>query len=128
MTKDDEAFVSKLESGQLDAATFDHRQHLRAAYLMLEHDDFITALYRLSNALRQLVASVGAADKFNVTTTVAFMSLVAQSMHATPTATFEQFLQRHPELMSSDVLKPWYTAAELDAQRARQSFVLPRRN
>jgi hypothetical protein len=123
--QDDALFLHRLESGQLDAAQFDHTQHLRAAYLMLERDDFVTALYRLSNAIRQLAANAGASDKFNVTTTVAFMSLVAQSMYRTSTTNFESFLKQHPALTSATALKPWYTPDELETEAARQSFALP---
>ncbi|GHD99477.1 hypothetical protein U879_08140 [Defluviimonas sp. 20V17] len=113
------------EAGSVDAAAFHHEQHVRVAFDLLRKYDFIDAAATYAKGLRAIAASAGAPEKFNLTITYAFLSLIAERLAASPDATFEAFVSQNPELLSKHLLEQWYGRERLRGPLARSVFLLP---
>ena len=119
--------IERLETRSIEPAGFGHRQHLQAAYELLGREPFLDAAVRYSRAIDGFARSAGAADKFNLTMTVAFLSLIAERMAARPYPSYAAFLDANPEL-TADALTPYYSSTRLKSPLARRTFLLPDRS
>jgi hypothetical protein len=111
--------------GEIDAAAFPHREHVRMAYEMLRRYDFAETLLHYSRALRVMAEKAGKPQAFNQTVTIAFLSLIAERMQAEEEADFAAFANAHPELFDKGVLLRWYPSGRLSSDAARRTFLLP---
>lgn len=116
------------EAHRLDARGFTHADHIGVACCMLQKYDFLEAALRYGRALKDIAAAAGAPDKFNVTITLAFLGVLAERMAATPHDSFEEFLERNPDLLSRSLMKTWYSDARIRSGRSRRMFLMPDRN
>lgn len=126
MKKQYSELLVQFETFELDPANFGHRQHLQLAYEMLHKYGYVDACSRYANAINTIASRAGAPEKFNVTITFAFLSLIAERVHATKASGFEEFLAKNPDLMSRNVLNRWYSNEQLGSDFARTHFLLPR--
>ena len=69
--------------------------------------------------------AAGAAQKFNTTITLAFLSLIAERMQASAHDDFAGFIEENEDLLASDVLSRWYSKERLASDTARRVFLLP---
>ncbi len=113
------------EAHAIDNATFGHAEHVQVAYDLLRKYDFIDAAAIYAKGIRALAANAGAPDKFNLTITYAFMSLIAERLSKTQADDFESFAQENADLMAKTVLNQWYSSERLNTQLARDIFLLP---
>ena len=113
------------EAHAIDNARFGHAEHVQVAYDLLRKYDFIDAAAIYAKGIRALAANAGAPDKFNLTITYAFMSLIAERLANTQANDFKSFAQQNSELMAKSVLNQWYSAERLNTQLARDIFLLP---
>ena len=127
MTTDDSNLLSEFEAFEIDPAEFGHRQHLQVAYEMLQKYGFLDTTTRYANTIGTIAASAGAPEKFNVTITLAFLSLIAERVHATGQAGFDEFLAQNEDLLSKNILDRWYSSEQLQSDFARTHFLLPDR-
>ena len=116
-----------LERGTLDPASFGHAEHVAAAFELLGRYPFLHAVTKYADGVRALTAMAGAPDKFNLTMTLGFMSLIAERRAAAEYATFEAFARGNADLLSANTLRPWYTAERLRSAAARETFLMPDR-
>lgn len=121
------SFIERLEARSIEPAGFGHREHLQAAYELLEREPFLDAAVRYSRAIDGFARSAGAADKFNLTMTVAFLSLIAERMAARPYPSCAAFLAANPGL-GADALAQYYSGTRLASALARRTFLLPDRS
>lgn len=117
--------VERFEHLQIAPGAFRHRDHVEAAYAMLRKYPFLEATARYARIIRTMAANAGASDKFHVTITVAFMSVIAERMESTEHRDFETFSRANPELFSRDLLSRFYPRSRLESDVARKIFVLP---
>jgi hypothetical protein len=120
----DDELVSSFTNGQIDAASFDHRAHLRTAYCLLARNPFLEACVAMRDGLQRLAEKVGKPGLYHETITVAFMSLVSERMGLAPGAGWELLLSRNPDLLDRKVLERFYLPATLASPVARARFVL----
>ncbi|SDX30319.1 hypothetical protein SAMN05444358_104216 [Ruegeria halocynthiae] len=113
------------EAHAIDDTKFGHAEHVQVAYDLLRKYDFIDAAATYAKGIRALAASAGAPDKFNLTITYAFMSLIAERLAMTQADDFESFARDNEDLMVKAVLNQWYTTERLNSQLARGIFLLP---
>ena len=111
--------------GEIAAADFPHREHVRMAFEMLKRHDFAEAVLHYSHALRGMAARAGQPQAFHQTITVAFLALIAERMAAGVGADFADFAARNAELFDRALLERWYRREQLASPLARESFVLP---
>ena len=117
--------LERFVRGQLDAADFPHREHVRMAFEMLRRHDFAKTAWLYSRALRLMTARVGKPEAFNQTTTIAFLSLIAERMERGGAPDFAAFVRAHPEMLDKRALSRWYRPDQLATEIARRTFVLP---
>ncbi len=126
MTKPRYADVTiAFEAHAIDNAMFGHAEHVQVAYDLLRKYDFIDAAAIYAKGIRALAVNACAPDKFNLTITYAFMSLIAERLSKTQADDFESFAQENADLMAKTVLNQWYSSERLNTQLARDIFLLP---
>jgi hypothetical protein len=129
MVTDDE-LLQAFESGREPEGGFNHREHLRVAWLYLRRDPWPVALGRFAEGLKRLALALGQPGLYHETITVAYFLLIHQRMAGGPVAAgFEAFLAHHPDLLGwkPSILDRYYDAATLDSELARRVFVMPDR-
>jgi hypothetical protein len=124
---EDIADLARFVRGELDAAAFPHREHVRMGFEMLRRLDFAETAYRYSLALRTMVARAGRPEAFHQTTTIAFLSLIAERLLCVDVADFAAFERASPDLMDKSALAQWYRPERLTMAAARRTFLLPDR-
>jgi hypothetical protein len=130
---DDAVYLRQFEERTLPFQQWTHRAHVKIAYLYLQKHPFDVAL----DKMRTGVKAFNAANKvpetpdrgYNETTTCAFMHLVAATMQAygeaMPTPTADAFCDTHPQLMTRNVLRLFYSPQRRMHPDAKTRFVGP---
>lgn len=117
--------LQRFVHGQIGAADFPHREHVRMAFEMLRHHDFAESVLHFSRALRDMAARAGRPQAFNQTITVAFLAVIAARMPQAAAADFAAFAAQNPDLFDRALLHRWYRPEQLTSALARGSFLLP---
>lgn len=125
----DEEFLRRFLACALEPSDFDHRGHLRAAWLVLRHHPVDEAVEHTCDGIARLAAKFGAPGKFNRTMSEALVRLMAHGGAADPGASLDEFLGAHPEFDSDvrGVLARHYSDDRLHSPEARARFVAPDR-
>ncbi len=111
--------------GEIAAASFPHREHVRMAFEMLRRHDFAETVLHYSQALRAMAQRAGKPQAFNQTVTIAFLSLIAERLDGGGWSDFAAFALDNPDLLAKGMLARWYRPERLASERARRTFVLP---
>lgn len=124
-----EITIERLESGDVEPGNFDHRQHVKAAWLYLDRYPVTDAIARYSSALKRLTIKLGVPGKYHETITWFYMLVIAQRRAAMPAADWPGFRDANPDLFAREdnVLYRYYSRDALGSDDARESFVLPDR-
>lgn len=117
--------LERFVRGEIDPATFPHREHVRIAFEMLKRHDFPETVLRYSRTLRAMAEKAGRPQAFHQTVTIAFLSVIAERMESGGAADFAAFAQANPELLDKSILERWYRPERLASEIARRIFVLP---
>jgi hypothetical protein len=117
--------LARFMRGEIDAADFPHREHVRMAFEMLRRLDFAESVWRFSRTLRLMAVKAGKPQAFSQTVTIAFLSLIAERMELSRPADFSAFARDNPEVFDKEVLARWYPREQLAAEITRRVFVLP---
>lgn len=117
--------LRRFEAHDVEAAKFDHEQHVRAAFEMLRRYGFLEASMRYVAAIQAIATEAGVPEKFNLTITLAFLALIAERASRAPDCDFDEFIARNPDLLSKAVLDRWYSPERLQSDLARRQFLLP---
>ncbi|MFC5548109.1 hypothetical protein [Massilia aerilata] len=118
----DQDFIDAFAAGRLAPEGFDHRAHLRAAFLLLRSRPFLEACIAMRDGLQALAGKLGKPDLYHETVTVAFMALVAERGTE---GDWDGFIGQHPELCRLGLLDGWYSKALLASGAARKTFAMP---
>jgi len=125
LSKNYAELVRSFEDCNIDASAFGHMDHIGVAYEMLRNYDFLNASVKYSECINTIATRAGAAQKFNITITLAFLSLIAERMEATRHETFDDFIEQNQDLLSDSVLAKWYSPERLRSDLARTIFLMP---
>ena len=118
--------LQRFVRGEIRAADFPHREHVRMAFEMLRQHDFAESVLHYSRTLRAMASRAGKPQAFNQTITVAFLAVIAQRMAAAPPgADFAHFAADNPDLFDRALLARWYRPEQLASPLASRAFVLP---
>lgn len=120
----DREFVEALEACTLPSELFDHREHVRLAWLYLRDAPLLEALPRFIASLKRYAGSLGASAKYHETITYAFMLLINERMQRVASDSFEDFANAHADLFGP-ILKRYYREETLASPLARTTFVMP---
>ncbi len=129
----DEEFLAAFEQLTLPFAQWTHRAHVKVAYLYLLAHPFEEALTRMRRGIKAYNAHnkvpEGPTSGYNETTTHAFLHLIAATMSAygaaMPTENAEKFCDTHPQLMTRNVLRLFYSPQQRMHPLAKSQFVEP---
>jgi hypothetical protein len=134
MRMDDAELLKAFESLTLPFDQWAHRSHVRVGYLYLRASaTFEDALVRMRMGVKRFNAAHHVPETphrgYNETTTHAFLHLIAATMRAYgethPAATSDAFCDVHPQLMTRDVLRLFYSPQRRMDPGAKTRFVEP---
>lgn len=125
MTSAEREALERFMRGEIDAASFPHREHVRMAFAMLQRHDFAESVLHYSRALRAMAARAGKPEAFHQTVTVAFLSLIAERLAGGQWDDFATFARDNPDLLDKHTVARWYRPERLTSERARRTFLLP---
>ena len=129
ITNEDRKFLKDIESCQFPVIDFDHRAHLRLAYVYLaETRDVEKSLEFVRKALLGLLqhAGIDPAAKYHETLTEAWLLAVHHFMHTqSQTKSADEFINQNPILLNSKIMLTHYSKDVLFSKRAKMNFVSP---
>lgn len=120
----DEEFVAAFEACTLPPSQFDHRNHVRLAFLYLQEAPLLDALTRFRDSLQGYATSLGAAAKYHETITFAFLFLIHERMQHASWTSFDEFADANLDLFAP-ILTRYYREETLASELARRVFVMP---
>ena len=124
---EDRAFLAQFESCTFPVSDFDHRAHLRLAYIYLTEHDTETAHRLMREAIEDFLEHNGVDPaKYHDTVTHAWILAVRHFMKATSgSESADSFIDQNPELLASKIMMTHYSAEVLFSDEARAQFVEP---
>jgi hypothetical protein len=128
-TMSDAEFLAAFLECRMPAAGFDHRGHVRAAWLLLRRLPLEDAVTRCCDGIARLAAHLGVPGKYHRTLSEALVRLMAHGGASDPALSWEDFLRANGPLMTDarGLLARHYSDARLAAADARTRFVAPDR-
>jgi hypothetical protein len=117
--------LERFVRGEMVAASFPHREHVRMAFEMLRRHDFAETVLHYSRALRAMAQQAGKPQAFHQTVTIAFLSLIAERLEGGQWDDFAAFSRDNPDLLDKGTVARWYRPERLASERARRTFLLP---
>src|SRR6516165_12495878 len=96
------ADLERFLRGEIAAASFPHREHVRMAFEMLRRHDFAETVLHFSRALRAMARQAGKPQAFHQTVTIAFLSLIAERLDGGRWEDFGAFARDNPDLRSEE--------------------------
>lgn len=125
----DHAFRSSVESGELSPADFNHRAHLRLAYVYLagNETDADQACTRMRDTLLRFLSDHSVdPSKYHETLTRAWILAVRHFMAQTDdSASADAFIDANPVMLDSKVMLTHYSTELLFSDEARRQLVEP---
>lgn len=123
----DQAFRRHLEACEVAPADFDHRAHLRLAYVYLTEGDSEAAHAAMRRAIHGFIECNDVdPSKYHETITRAWILAVRHFMERTPACTsFDAFIEHNPVMLDSKIMLTHYSREQLFSDEARASFVEP---
>ncbi len=128
MYLDDSAFETAFRSCTLAPQLFDHEAHLRLAWIHLSRYGQETAINNICRQLYRYTDSLGAADKFNKTVTVAAIKAVHHFMGKSVSDNFPDFVREFPRLKTNfkDLLACHYGEVDIfRSEEAKREYIEP---
>ena len=123
----DEQFTRAFERGEIPPADFDHRAHVRVAWVYLrEAESLEAATARMRGAIQRFAAAANAAQKYHETITVLWMRLLAAAAAAVrQPCELADLLAARPELADKDLPLQYYSRERLFSDAARRGWIEP---
>lgn len=128
ISKDDKSFLYQVETFDFPVESFDHRAHVRLAYIYLAGGDVKTAVDKTKETLLGLLkhAEIDPNEKYHETLTNAWIIAVHHFMKQS--SAFEsanEFLDNNVKLLDLKIMMTHYSYEVLFSERARKNFVEP---
>jgi hypothetical protein len=124
----DDEFLRGFLDCTLDASRFGHRQHLRAAWLLLRRYGSDEGCERFVVAIKRFVARNDARSKYHETLTRTWLAAVEDALIAVESVDdFDEFLELRPELLDPKHPELHYSPDLLWSDAARRELVEPDR-
>ena len=126
-TGSDQAFARAFERGEVAPADFDHRAHVRLAWVYVREGPTLDAATdRMRQAIQRFAAASNAAHKYHETITILWMRLLADAAARVPGAgDLDALLAQCPELADKNLPLRYYTRERLFSDEARTRWIPP---
>ena len=126
----DEAFLQAFEDGTLPFEQWQHRAHLKVAYLYLRQLPYAQSLDKIRENIRRYNAAKNTPESlergYHETMTVAWMRLVDCTLREYGSAaSAEEFIEAQEQLLNRKALRFFYSRDLLVSWRAKTEFVEP---
>jgi len=123
----DRTFREDFTLGRVTPAQFDHRAHVRLAYILLAEAEVDTAADRMRAELLAFIARNGVDPaKYHETITRAWILAVRHFMDRTSgRGSADEFIDANPILLDPKIMLTHYSAELLFSANARAQFVEP---
>ena len=129
ITNEDAIFQQCIEEARFSAEDFDHRAHLRLAYIYLaNYRNVSQANLAVEKALIGLLkaAAIDPAVKYHQTLTTAWLMAVWHFMNSSGnTESANEFIDKNSKLLNSKIMLSHYTEERLYSDESRRTFVAP---
>ncbi|HJQ70943.1 MAG TPA: hypothetical protein VKA70_18350 [Blastocatellia bacterium] len=124
---EDQDFRREFEAGRFPPAEFNHRAHIRLAYVYLSEHDDDTAHQLMRSALLSFLVRHGVdVSKYHETITRAWILAVRHFMEKTTgSESYDAFIEKNPIMLDSKIMLTHYSAEALFTDEARAKFVEP---
>jgi GNAT superfamily N-acetyltransferase len=130
---DDQQLLQSFEDRTLPFDQWTHRCHVKVAYLYLRKYGFDEALRRIAKSIKAFNAAnnrpEGPLAGYNQTTTHATLHLIFSTMQAYekthPVKSADEFCDAHPELLSKNILRFFYSPHRRMHSLAKLQFIEP---
>lgn len=123
--------VEAFEKGTVTGTQWNHRAHVRVAYLYARTMPLDVAIARMRVGLQHLNTIHGAPNTlrrgYHETVTVAFMTLIHELTSRQPVDTSASFCEAHPTVLDKQFLERYYSPDRLWTFEAKTQFVPPDR-
>ena len=126
-TKADIDFRDQMESCEFPASEFNHRAHLRLAYIYLTENNTDGSSELMRDTINRFLIHNGVdPSKFHETLTKAWILAVHHFMDRTGNSkSAGEFIDRNPEMLDTKIMMTHYSAEVLFSDEARAAFVQP---
>jgi len=123
----DKEFTRRFKNAVLDPKYFNHEAHLRLAWIYIDQDGIDKAIDTMCAQIFHYANSLGAADKFNKTVTIAAVKTVNHFMLRSHSDNFKDFIDEFPRLKHNfkDLLAQHYNIDIFNSEIAKCSFLEP---
>lgn len=125
---EDNEFKKQVETCKFDVQDFNHRAHLRLAYIYLTQNDKDTAINNMRATLLRLLRHVGIdpSQKYHETLTKAWILAVHHFINNTEKSnSADDFIDQNPIMLDSKIMMTHYSAELLFTDNAKSKFVQP---
>lgn len=125
----DQEFMRAFETCSLPAAQFDHRGHLRIAWLYLRDYPLAEAERKTADGIRRYATSLGAAGKYHATVTGFLLRYMAALMQHFPADNWPAFRDCTDDYFADTLglLGEYYSPERLHSDEARTAYLEPDR-
>ena len=127
LSTEDENFRKEFEACKFPPAEFNHRAHIRLAYVYLSGNDTELAyeLMRIKLLLFLKCHSIEL-SKYHETITRAWILAVKHFIENTPgSESFAGFIEKNPRMLDAKIMMTHYSAEVLFSDEARAKFIEP---
>jgi hypothetical protein len=130
VSRDDRAFRRTFEAFEVAPADFDHRAHVRLAYVYLCEHSVEQSTELMKSSLLAFLDHCGVdRSKYHETLTRAWVMAIRHFMERSPAASSAaDFIESNPELLDPEIMLTHYSAEVLFSPGARAGFIDPDRD
>jgi hypothetical protein len=104
---------------------FGHREHLELAWTYLRRYPTDEAAKVMVAAIQRIARQHGAEDKYHETITRAWLHFVAVHIQSWGAESFEEFMDRNPDLLDRKLIEHFYSRELILTESARAAWVRP---
>jgi hypothetical protein len=124
---DDKEFELQFATCKLNPELFTHEAHLRLAWIHIKNYGPEAAIENICNQLISYTKHVGAADKYNVTVTIAAIRAVNHFINKSGSNSFLDFVNEFPRLKFNfkKIIAAHYKTDIFKSGEAKQNYIEP---
>lgn len=125
VSHEDNKFKDKFEKGLINPSKFNHRYHIRLAYIYLCENDSNIALGKIRYSIQNLISHYGLnSSKYHETMTCAWTMAIIHFMNNSESAgSFKEFISNNQLLLDHQIMFTHYSKSVLFSEEARVDFI-----
>ncbi len=120
-------FSAEFKNATLHPKLFNHEAHLRLAWIYIKRDGIDAAITQVCSQIINYATSLGAANKYNETVTIAAVRAVYHFYLKSKSDNFRNFIEEFPRLKNNfkELLAQHYDIDIFNSEVAKCSFLEP---